>query len=178
VPDEAKIDPSPFATGAEDWAAMLQKAEAGDPAATEWVQRTVARPEVMSLVGNLARQVELVVLDRLAGKDLIYREGVTRKLETLRRDLAGPSPTPIEAGLAERAALDWLVLHDAELRLAAIVAGEGRRAAFWEKRVDAAHRRYIAAVKALAAVRKMAVPVLIGQLNIAGRQVNNQTAGA
>src|SRR5262249_24941965 len=46
------------------------------------------------------------------------------------------------------------------------------RAAYWQKRLGAAHRRHLSAVKALAAIRKLAVPVRIGQVNIATRQVN------
>jgi hypothetical protein len=122
------------------------------------VSGVLARRGVVDLVGNLARQVELLVLDRLAGKDPLYREGVTRKRATMRQDLGGPSPSPIEA----------------ELRLAAV--GEGPRAAFWQKRVNFAHRQYIAALKALAAVRRVSLSVLVGQVNIAGGdQVSAQT---
>jgi hypothetical protein len=161
--------------GADELTEMVRRAEAGDPAAVEWIQGVLTRPGVVDLVGNLARQVELLVLDRLAGKDPLYREGVTRKLATMRQDLGGPSPSPIEAALAERAALDWLVLHEAELRLAAV--GEGPRAAFWQKRVGFAHRQYIAALKGLAAVRRVPLSVLVGQVNVrGGDQVNTQTA--
>jgi hypothetical protein len=40
----------------------------------------------------------------------------------------------------------------------------------WQKRIDAAHRRYLSAIKTLATVRKLALPAL--QVNIARRQVN------
>jgi hypothetical protein len=175
VSDGKKTDPAPPGTGPDELTEMVRRAEAGDPAAMEWIHGVLARPGVVDLVGNLARQVELIVLERLAGKDPLYREAVTRKLGKMRQDLAGPSPTPVEAALAERATLDWLVLHEAELRLAAV--GEGARAAFWQKRVNFAHRQYIAALKGLAAVRRLPLSVLVGQVNIAaGDQVNTQWA--
>lgn len=45
-----------------------------------------------------------------------------------------------------------------------------RLADFYQRRMDAANKRFLAAVKALAVVRKLAVPVL--QVNIAKKQVN------
>ncbi len=41
---------------------------------------------------------------------------------------------------------------------------------FRQRRIDATNRRFLAAVKALALVRKLAVPVL--QVNLAQKQVN------
>jgi hypothetical protein len=155
---------------------MLQKAVAGDSAADPFVRQILARPEVAELLGNLAGQVEATVIDNLCGKDLAYREGVRQKLARMRAELAGSDPTPLEAGLVERVVLNWLVLHDAELKLAQLGPQETRRAEFWERRVNGAHRRYVSSLKALAAVRKLALPVLIGQLNIAERQVNKTVA--
>lgn len=40
----------------------------------------------------------------------------------------------------------------------------------YQRRMDAAHRRYLSALNALATVRKLAVPAI--QVNIADRQVN------
>jgi hypothetical protein len=45
-----------------------------------------------------------------------------------------------------------------------------KQADFHRRRIDAAHRRYLAALKALATVRKLAVPAL--QINLAKKQVN------
>jgi hypothetical protein len=41
---------------------------------------------------------------------------------------------------------------------------------YYQRRMDRAHRRYLSAIKTLALVRKLAVPVL--QVNIARKQVN------
>jgi len=157
---------------------MLRQAEEGDPATGPWVEEILCRPEVADLLGNLAKQVELVVIGNMAGENVAYREGVSQKLAKMRKELAGENPSPLEAALAERATLDWLVLHDAELKLAQLGPQQGKQAHFWERRVNGAYRRYVGSLKALAAVRKLALPVLIGQLNIAERQVNKTTVGA
>src|SRR4029077_17112948 len=66
----------------------------------------------------------------------------------------------------------WLVLHDAEYRLAHAGEMSQKQAEYWEKRINACHRRYLSAVKMLATVRRLAVPVIVGQVNVAGKQVN------
>jgi hypothetical protein len=45
-----------------------------------------------------------------------------------------------------------------------------RQAEFQQRRIDAAHRRFLSAVAALARVRKLALPSL--QVNIGTNQVN------
>jgi hypothetical protein len=47
-----------------------------------------------------------------------------------------------------------------------------RQGDYWQRRIDACHRRYLSAVKTLATVRKLALPIIIGQLNIARTQAN------
>ncbi len=113
----------------------------------------------------------------MSEQDIGFQEAVRRKLELLRADLLGPDPTPVERLLVERVAACWLQVQDAELRYA---QGQGslsiRQADYHQRRMDAANRRYLAALKALAVVRKLAVPVL--QVNVARRQVNVVAPGA
>ena len=49
-----------------------------------------------------------------------------------------------------------------------------KQAEYYQRRMNHAHKRYLSALKTLALVRKLAVPVL--QMNIAKKQVN--VAGA
>ena len=100
------------------------------------------------------------------------QEGLTKKLADMRADLCGPDPTPLERQLVERVVLCWLSLHDAELRCALISDAAPDQGEYWQRRVNQAHKRYLAAVKTLAMIRKLAIPVIIGQLNIANKQVN------
>ena len=46
----------------------------------------------------------------------------------------------------------------------------GITSVYYQKSIDRAHRRYLSAIKTLATVRKLALPVL--QVNIAKKQVN------
>jgi hypothetical protein len=62
-------------------------------------------------------------------------------------------------------------VQDADVRYA---QGQGsltiKQNDYHQRRMDAAHRRYLSALRTLAVVRKLAVPVL--QVNIARKQVN------
>lgn len=123
------------------------------------------------LGGNLARQAQLVLIDKFCGKNLLYRESLPRKLELLRADLAGPNPTPLERLLAERVVACWLHLHHLEAIYYGTDGMALELARHYQRCISQAQRRYLAAVKTLAAVRKLALPVL--QVNVAESQQIN-----
>src|SRR5262249_8135014 len=99
----------------------------------------------------------------------LAREWPKRKLTTLRAEIAGANPTPLERLLADRVVTCWWHLHHRE----AIYAGREYLSldlgAYYQRSISAAHKRYLSAIKTLAVVRKLAVPVL--QVNIARKQV-------
>jgi hypothetical protein len=87
-------------------------------------------------------------------------------------ELAGPSPSPVERVLAETAASAWFAYRMHEATYAARVTSEGgmslAQSEHAQRRMDRAHRRFLSTLKALAAVRRLAVPAL--QINLAHRQ--------
>src|SRR5262249_48392568 len=96
---------------------------------------------------------------------------LTRKLEQLRAELAGANPTPIERLLVERIVACWLQVQDADIRYAQSQRDcTLKQAEYYQRRMSHAHKRYLSALKTLALVRKLALPVL--QVNIAKKQVN------
>jgi len=111
-----------------------------------------------------------VLVAKFCGKDLLVKEGLTRKLEALRAELSGANPTPLGRLLVERVVACWLHLHHLEL----IYAGKDSLplplGTYYQRCLSAAQKRYLASIKTVALVRKLAVPVL--QVNIARKQVN------
>src|SRR5262249_28985510 len=150
---------------------FLERAQSGDastlPALRKWLQD----PAIVEACGNLATQAEQSLIQAVAGKDLAFAEGLTRKLQLLREELAGANPSPLERLLVERIVACWLQVQDADVRYAqgqkdrTFAQGE-----YQQRRMDHAHKRYLSAIKTLALVRKLALPVL--QVNIAKKQVN------
>jgi len=151
---------------------MLRRAVAGDTAVLPELRIALQQPQVVEVLGNLARRIECQLIDQLAGRDLALREALTLKLEAMREEVAGPDATPLERQLVERVVLCWLVVHEAEMRFANAGEMTSKQVEYWQRRIDHCHRRYLAAVKMLATVRKLALPVIVGQVNIAQKQVN------
>jgi hypothetical protein len=123
------------------------------------------------LGGNLSRMAEQALIRAATGENLSFREALIRKLDLLRDELGGPSPTPLERLLVDRVVACWLQLHHADLLLAQQAEGMTLVQGDYHQRTrDRAHRRYLSAIRTLAIVRKLALPVL--QVNIADKQVN------
>ena len=95
---------------------------------------------------------------------------IPRKLARLRAELEGPAPNSIERLLAERAAFCWLVVWQYESVLVHATEMTNKQSEFHQRRIDAAHRRFLSAVRTLAQVRKLAIPSI--QVNIGQNQVN------
>lgn len=172
MPNLTKPTDAVIPSGVEEMRALIERAQRGDESTLPVIRKIVERPEGVALLhGDLAVQAEQSLVKVMGGKNLAYREAITRKLEMLRAELLGENPTPVERLLVERAVACWLQVQEADIRYA---QNQGtmsfKQADCHERRIDAANRRYLAALKTLALVRKLAVPVL--QVNIAKKQVN------
>lgn len=132
----------------------------------------IVRKTTADFDGNLERLAREAIIQGLSGEEAGFQEATAAQLEVLRRELLGESPTPIERLLVDRIVACWLQVQDAEIRYARELQGE-RNLWLWEfhqRRCDACHRNYLAAIKALVLVRKLAAPLL--QVNVAERQIN------
>jgi hypothetical protein len=111
----------------------------------------------------------------------VEKEAIREMTREVARRLAGPNPTAIEYILAERAAVYWLWAHAEDLTVLNRGAASIEQLRFDMQRQNAAHKRFLAAVKTLATVRRLAVPVLLQKVkqvnvNVGGTQkVNNQS---
>jgi hypothetical protein len=153
---------------------LLEQAQAGDASTLPVLRKMLEDPAKVDIFGNLAKHAERSLISAAAGDDLAFKEALTRKLELLRTELEGPNPTPVERLLVERIVACWLQVQDADARYAQSQNCTLAQGEYYQRRMDHAHRRYLSALKTLAVVRKLAIPVL--QVNIAKRQVN--VAGA
>jgi hypothetical protein len=105
-----------------------------------------------------------------AGGNLAIEEALRRKINTVRDDLAGANPTALERILAERVALCWYDACETDRRFYDQIDTSFKTAAVREDRRDHAHRRFLEACKALAHIRKLALPAV--QINLARQQLN------
>jgi hypothetical protein len=126
--------------------------------------------------GSSADWLRQSIVKKAAGEDVASQEAIRQKLDSVRSELEGPNPTPIERLLAERASLCWALVNWYETSFQSIDSMGIAQADFHQRKIDRAHARFLSAVRALAQVRKLALPTL--QLNIAKNQVNIGGAGS
>lgn len=159
--------------------ALVRRAENGDESAMQSLRQEYDQvPVIWEQTGDLAAQLIRSLARRMGGKNLVVRESIEQKCKTMRGQLAGPNPTPLESILAERIVACWLTLQQAELSYASADSMTLDQAAYAQKRISAAHNRYLAAIKTLAVIRRLAVPVV--QVNVAqagARQLNVAAPG-
>jgi hypothetical protein len=166
----ANVPMNAVPTNEKELRSLLERAQRGDEKTLPVLRELLKQPHLIESCGNLASHAENTLIRAFSGKDLAVKEGVYQKLQSIRAELCGPSPTPLERLLAERIALCWLHVHHLEYQYAGRESMSLDLGMYFQKSIDRAHKPYLSAIKTLAVVRKLALPVL--QVNIAKKQVN------
>ncbi len=153
--------------------ALLPAADRGDARAQAELRELLdGTPDLWTGVGNLAAQAERSAVESVARSNPVVAEAIRRKLAALRLELRGDEPSPLERLLVDRVVAGWLAVHHAEASYHQRLAqGLSRaEAEYLERRVERAQRRYLAAIKGLATVRRLLAPAI--QVNVAEKQIN------
>jgi len=155
---------------------LVRHAEAGNEVATTSLRKLMNDvPGAWERAGNLAIKAENALVSVAAGKDEILREALTKKLATLKEEIAGG--TPLERLLGERIVACWLNLHYIDAlyanRLSNISWAESE---YFQRRQERANRQYLSAIRTLAQVRRLLVPAV--QVNIGAQQLNVANASS
>lgn len=149
---------------------ILKRAQDGDMSVVPELRKLLERLDDDSLF-PLGQQPEDALLERMYQKNLLVKEDVRRQCERMRLKLAGNAASPLEKILADRIVLCWLTLNYYETIYAQTMGDLSLASSdFQQKRLDRAHQRYLSAVKSLAQVRRLQLPIL--QLNVGGQQMN------
>ena len=168
----------PAKSEADQIMALVDRANQGDASVLPALRKVFdEHPELWGENGDLARIVEAGWLKRMGGNDELFKESVSRHLRAMRKELCGPAPSPLEHLLVDRIGVCWLALHYAE----AIYAQTGgdmtfKQGEYYQDRIDRSQKRYLAAIKALAQIRRIQLPML--QVNVAEQQVNVGAVGS
>jgi hypothetical protein len=177
--------PAPARTPAaprEEILDVMKRVAAGDQSARpRFLELFDADPEGMVQVcgGNLAALAEESTAGVLTAGDM-QRHALAVKMAALRAELAGPEASPVVRLLAERVALAWLDAHCWDILFARVLRRDGVQAGqaeFFARLKDRAGRRYVSALKSLAAVQKLAIPTSQVLVNVAGVQQINTGGG-
>jgi hypothetical protein len=162
--------------------AVSEKAEAGDKEARKELRRLVrdSSPEVIGRVSDIGRRAGRMLAFTAAGGDPLTEEALYAKLDAMRTEIAGETPTPLEVLLTERVVSLWMltalleVLIASQYRRSAGDDGDKRSSPSYiiqqSRILDSATKRYLAAIRELARVRRQqasAPPVQVNtQVNV------------
>jgi hypothetical protein len=154
---------------------LVGRADKGDEKAVPAIREILdGSPDLAWRMRNIGKLAErLLVGEMTAEGDAAAKEMMEHQLESMRLDIAGDNPSPLEILLAERVVATWLQV---QLFEGLYASGLGKHALtqdnYYQKRLDRAHGRHLSAIRTLAQIRKMGPAV---QINIAEKQIN--TAG-
>jgi hypothetical protein len=134
---------------------VLARARQGDVSALPLLKELLnSHPEVWQTYADLGVHARSAWIELISGPDLTMQEALARKAEAMRAELAGPSPMPLEALLAERVVTCWMQATYADIAVAKAGDATIKQADFAEKRAGAAHTRYLTAISALTTLRR------------------------
>jgi hypothetical protein len=147
----------------------LTKVESGDQKAMDvllglFAEFPAVEDALVTTSGDIPTAVESALLRTALPEHLLSQHLWAKRLDRMRAQLAWPDQSPLEAALISRIVTCYLAVNLAELEAAA--HKDGGRAVYYDKRLNAAHHRYVSATLALARVRQLLAPVMT-QLNIA-----------
>ncbi len=138
---------------AKDRDAALAKAMKGDEPSMAVIRELLrADPGLAGKLAGILLDAERELIDTTFGSNLVAKETIPGKLEAMRKELAGPSPTPLEDLLVRRVVTCWL-----EVQCAGLAYSHNAHREPVQKRLDRAHDRYLSAAKTLATVRRLLV---------------------
>jgi hypothetical protein len=136
---------------------LVTQAREGDESVLPKLQQAMDDcPELWQHFGALANHVETQWVKLVAGSDLAIRESLSRKAQAMRVELEGSSPSCLERLLVDAVITTWLENEYFAIMLAASGdLGTVRQVESLQLRRDAAHKRHLGAIKALAETRKL-----------------------
>ena len=154
---------------------LLRLAERGEENAVPEIRRILNEHSDLTWdFLDLAKVAENVLIENMTREqDLATRELMRSQLETMKQEIAGNEPSPLERLLSERVIVTWLevqffeALYVRNMRNLSVTQAD-----FHQKRLDRAHKRHLSAIRALAQIRKLLKGTTITQINIADKQIN------
>lgn len=128
-------------------------------------------PNIWTITGDLAKNAESHFIREMQAT-AVMKESTKVGFEQMRQSLAHPQDSPLEELVIQNVVLAWIRLAYVEYSYTAVTnkGGSYESLNYWEKRLNAAQRRFLRASESLARIRKLNVPVM--QVNIAQQQVN------
>jgi hypothetical protein len=157
--------PAEVSESLEELRELSKKAEAGEKGARAQLRRAVARssPKVIAEASDIAQRAQAMLTKTISASEPLMEEALEARLALMQEEVAGENPTPLEVLLTERVVAGWLLVEVLEGLISAQFykrAPKGSRVPpsytpQMSRILESATRRYLAAVRELARVRKL-----------------------
>jgi hypothetical protein len=145
----------------EELKEVFEKAQQGDRSVLPRLKQAFDdHPELVDRFGDLVQHAQDSLLES-ASPSLLLHEAVSRKVSQLRARLMAAAASELEKLLVDRICVSWIEVHASNAEVAdrlQTCPGDPAAAKAAERRYHQAHVRYLASVKALATVQKLARP--------------------
>jgi hypothetical protein len=142
--------------------ALVEKAQSGDSEALPRINQILdANPVIWKRLGDIGSVTEKAWVSVLAEKNPLIVEAIARTLAEMRSDLAGKNPSQIEKVLVDQIVLCWLQMQALGFGCANLERSGGTKTNRAHVRLDLANKRHLAALKALADLRRLAPGALV-----------------
>jgi hypothetical protein len=147
----------------------LELAEKGDRSVLPELSAALdADKRLWKTYGDLAAHAEAALGMLAAGNNLLLAESLKRTLSAMKTELGGQAPSPLERLLIERVTATWLQVNYFDGLVAQAKETKNAQWQLLQRHQDSAGRRHLAAIKALATIRKLLTPAS-SPLDIASR---------
>jgi hypothetical protein len=161
----------------EELARLFERGTQGDRSVLPELGAALdANPDFWEQYGDLSLQAEASLGVKLAGTNLLFGESLKRKLQALKAEL-GAASSAAERLLVEQVTITWQQTHYYNSLMAQTGVANAARLKTLQGLLDAAQRRHLASLKALAAVRKLLRPA-VSPLDLLKKEVGERGAGA
>lgn len=159
---------------------VLKRAQDGDEAVVEDLRRLLERSNIADGLRIIVQSPLAAAIEADTGKNLLVREAAFRLVRDRKKELAGPQASPLETMLVDHVVTTWWHFRQSEMAFTSAMRREGGISLalgdYLQRRITSSQRRYLAAVKMLADVRRMQLPDVTiqnsGQVNIGNQQMN------
>ncbi|MEQ1905984.1 MAG: hypothetical protein ABL888_17475 [Pirellulaceae bacterium] len=161
----------------DDLLENVEAANSGNETALANLRQQLTGPNAMSIIeacGNLAYQAEESLLRAVLRDQEGTMECIRHRLQQMRIELGWSKAPAHEKIVIEQIVATWLQLNFAEMEASQSKSNSIALAKYNQFRIDRAQRRHLAAIKMLATIRKMALPIRV-EIN-ADVTVNEQSS--
>lgn len=151
---------------------LMTAVDEGQQGAADLAKQELLRPATDSgSLAEVSKVAENCIIAAMTGENQGARWLMGEHLRRIKDSLNEETATPLEQLLVARIAVCWLQVEYADslyAQNAGNLTPEGDER--YQRRQDRAHRRLMSAIRTLATVRRLALPVL--QVNVGDKQVN------